>query len=460
MELPRLFVAPANLPPDTRHNWKATQKEGVAFGPMDAAGSFLPVLLARLGASNVQVGLLSAIPNLAGFLLAIPVGHFLQGRRNIVPWYSRGRFVNQLVIPAIGISLLLLPPEQVVPVIIVLVGLSAVVGSFANFSFYTVMDGLSGPNGRYELMSRRWAMKGAATAISLAVIGWILANLAFPHSYELVYIATGVAAVVGFSFARTFRIPDQVRRPAPEVRPSPRARASTSVREIAGERRFLAFLGRHSMLSLGLSMAVPLIPLYYVRQLGASDAWIGLIGTTQAVMTMSGYVLWRRMARRRGGGALVLVVSTIGVAVFPAVLAFTRAELAVAVFVAGYGVCLAGIELTIFDELMRAVPPGEATRFAALDQGATSFGGIVGPIAGALVAGALGIPAGLVVAALVTLVGAAMFAMSVLSRRRAVARGAGDGALPAADEPLRAGDGALPAEPSDTIAAAGSTKAS
>ena len=52
--------------------------------------------LARLGASNLQVGLLTTIPNLTGFLLAIPIGHFLQGRRNAVPWYAWGRFVGQL----------------------------------------------------------------------------------------------------------------------------------------------------------------------------------------------------------------------------------------------------------------------------------------------------------------------------------------------------------------------------
>ena len=159
--LPRLFVAPGNADPIARHNWVATQKEALSFGPTDAAGSFLPVLLARLGASNIQVGLLSAIPNLAGFLLAVPVGHFLQGRRNVVPWYSRGRFINQLVLPAIGVALVAMPTVDVVPVIIVLVGLSAIVGSFANFSFYAVMDGLSGPHGRYELMGRRWGMKGA-----------------------------------------------------------------------------------------------------------------------------------------------------------------------------------------------------------------------------------------------------------------------------------------------------------
>ena len=181
----------------------------------------------------------------------------------------------------------------------------------------------------------------------------------------------------------------------------------------------MAFLGRHAVLGFGLSMAVPLIPLYYVRDLGASDAWIGLIGTTQAALTMSGYFLWRRIARRRSGGNWVLLLSTSGIAAFPAILGFTRNEIAIAVLVGVYGICLAGIELAIFDELMKAIPANQATRFAALDQGASNFAGMTAPIAGALVAGALGIPAGLMVAGGVTAAGAALFAAAVLTHRRA-----------------------------------------
>lgn len=413
--VPRLFVAPGNAPAGTRHNWIATQKEALAFGPTDAAASFLPVLLARLGATNVQVGLLSAIPNLAGFVLAIPVGHFLQGRRNAIPWYSRGRVINQLALAAVGTALIALPTDQAVPAIIAIMGLAAIVGSFANFSFYSVMDGLSGPNGRYELMARRWGMKGLATAVSLAVIGWILAEVPFPRSYQLVFLATGVAAVVGFKYARTFRIPDHPPRARQAGFATRRARLAAFVREIGHERPFLRFLGRHAVFTFGLSMAVPLIPLYYVRQLGASDAWIGLIGTTQALLTMTGYFLWRRTVRRRGG-THVLIVSTIGAGAFPALLAITQWELGVAALVGAYGICLAGIELSIFDELMKAVPPNQAVRFAALDQGASNFAGMTGPITGAIVSAALGIPAGLILAGAVTLAGAGLFGLSVRAR--------------------------------------------
>jgi predicted MFS family arabinose efflux permease len=131
---------------------------------------------------------------------------------------------------------------------------------------------------------------------------------------------------------------------------------------------------------------------------------------------MTGYFLWRRPARRRGG-TWVLLPSTLGVAAFPAVLAITHHELAVAAIVGGYGICLAGIELALFDELMKSIPSDQAVRFAALDQGASNFAGMTGPIMGALLAAAIGIPAGLAAAGAVGLVGAGLFAASVVSRR-------------------------------------------
>ena len=157
--------------------------------------------------------------------------------------------------------------------------------------------------------------------------------------------------------------------------------------EILGERRFIGFLGRHAVFTFGLGMAVPLIPLYYVRVLGVSDAWIGIIGTTQAVLTMAGYFLWRGPARRRGG-AWVLIPSTVGCAAFPAALAVTHNELVVGVIVGIYGICLAGIDLALFDELMKSIPADQAVRFASLDQGASNFAGMTGPIVGAVLAAA------------------------------------------------------------------------
>src|SRR6185503_3599514 len=85
-------VTPLDIRSGTRaHNWRLVQVDSVFIGIVTASGTFLPVFLLRLGASANDVGLLTALPALTAFALAIPFGRWLQGRRNIVPWYSRMR---------------------------------------------------------------------------------------------------------------------------------------------------------------------------------------------------------------------------------------------------------------------------------------------------------------------------------------------------------------------------------
>jgi len=81
-----IFVRPVGGTPEQTHNWVASQKEVLFFGSLEAAYAFIAVLLVRLGATNLEVGMLSALPNLAVFLLAVPFGSFVQTRRNAVPW--------------------------------------------------------------------------------------------------------------------------------------------------------------------------------------------------------------------------------------------------------------------------------------------------------------------------------------------------------------------------------------
>ena len=84
---------PAELTPTQQKNFLNVQIDGIAIGLASAAAPFLPVFLARLGATNLQVGLLTAMPGFTGLFLAILVGRFLQTRRQVVPWYSTGRLM-------------------------------------------------------------------------------------------------------------------------------------------------------------------------------------------------------------------------------------------------------------------------------------------------------------------------------------------------------------------------------
>lgn len=114
MHPPRLSLAPQDATPVQRRNFTTIQIDGIGVGLESAASPFLPVFLARLGATNLQVGLLTAMPGFTGFFLAILVGRFLQSRTNIVPWFSASRLLVLSAYAATGFAPFVVPEEYLI----------------------------------------------------------------------------------------------------------------------------------------------------------------------------------------------------------------------------------------------------------------------------------------------------------------------------------------------------------
>ncbi|MBM4408433.1 MAG: MFS transporter [Chloroflexi bacterium] len=403
-------------PPETassavrRHNYLSVQLESAAMGVANAAGIFLPVFLVRLGATNLEISLLTAIPALAGFLFSIPLGAYIQQRRNVVPWYSRSRGASQLVYAATAVAVVLVPPAEAVVIVLVLWAFMTIPSTIGMVAFYAVMDGAAGPRGRYDLLSMRWSVMGLTTAITVAVAGQLLEWVAFPLNYQIVFVVFSVAGVVAAYYANRIRLPDH-----PPVTREPGASVRSRLRSFADllnrHRPFQAFVLRHFVFTLGTRLAVPLIPLWYVREAGASDAWVGIIGMSQSLILLFGYNFWRRQSRRRSTRSLV-IATTIGAALYPVVLSLSTDLIAI-VFITAYGAAVyAGIDLVLFDLLMRSIPQRHAVTLTSVETSVQNLASIIGPLLGGVIADLFGIAAGLVVAGVVTLAGALMFVVA------------------------------------------------
>ena len=117
----------SRTPPSAEiHNYRMNRGDSVAMGIINSVVPFLPVFIVRLGGSEFEVSLLTAIPAVSGFLLAIPVGQFLQGRQRIVPWYSGSRMVAHLSYAVAAVVVLLAPANAVVPALLVVWALAAI----------------------------------------------------------------------------------------------------------------------------------------------------------------------------------------------------------------------------------------------------------------------------------------------------------------------------------------------
>jgi hypothetical protein len=400
-------------------NWTLVQVDSVFIGIVTASGTFLPVFLLRLGASANDVGLLTALPALTAFVLAIPFGRWLQGRRNIVPWYSRMRLIAWSSYAAMAAVAAILPRDQAIPVMLAVWGLASLPSTAGLVAFPIVMDGAAGRDGRFDLLGRRWAIAGTSTAIAVALSGQFLNAVPFPANFELLFALISLAGFGSFLQSSRIVIPDQV--PAASVARTPvRLRVAALVSLVLANRSFVRFELRSLFYTASIGLSFPILPLFYVHEVKAPDAWIGIIGAATSAGGVVGYVAARQLARRRGA-AMTMLPSMLAMAAAPAVLSAIDWLPAVAAFGFVFGVAGAGVQLAMFDQLMRRVPLEHGVTFTSVDQSVQNIALVLAPNVGGLIAAAFGARVALLV---VALVGAIAFFLFAWSSRPAVVRGA------------------------------------
>ena len=397
-------------------NWRRVQLDSVFIGVVNASGTFLPVFLLRLGASASDVGLLTALPALTAFALAIPFGRYIQRRRNIVTWYSRLRLVAWSSYAVMAGASALLPPAQAISIILAIWALASLPSTAALVGFAMVMDGAAGPGGRFDLLGRRWAIAGVVATVSVALGGQLLSVLAFPTNFEILLVIVSLAGLGSYFQSSRIVIPDQV--------PMPRA-PSTPVHErlvglwrlVVANRPFVRFELRGFVYVASIGLSMPILPLFYVHEVGAPDAWIGVIGAAGSAGSVLGYLVARQLARRRGATMTLLPSLLVG-ALAPAALYFIGWLPAVAAIAFVSGVAGAGAQLALFDQMLRTIPHEHGVTFNSVDQSVANGAIMIAPVIGGFLAVAIGIRSTLLVVAAIGLAAFVLFAMDTVGRAR------------------------------------------
>lgn len=408
MNVSGLFSLSKDLTPIQRRNFLNVQIDGIAIGLASAASPFLPVFLARLGASNFQVGLLTAMPGLTGLFLAIVIGRFLQTRRQVVPWYSAGRLMVVSCYALTGLVPFIVAPEFQVLAILLIWAFATLPQTLVNVCFSVVMNAVAGPKHRYDLMSRRWSTLGFVQAATVALVGQVLDRLGFPFNYQVVFIGLSVGGLISFYYSSHITLPD-AEPTTPTPGESVRERARNFIALIRGQPAFVSFMLKRFVFVSGTTLGVPLFPLYYVRQVHATDAWIGIINMTHTAIMLIGYLFWSRQSKARGG-RFVLLWTTFVISLYPIVTAFTQQVEWLVVYAAISGIFQAGLDLVFFDELMKTFPAQYSATFVSIAQSAQYLSTVAAPIVGTLLADYIGLGGALIISGILRLVGFGLFA--------------------------------------------------
>jgi len=423
------------LPSGQRRNVLFVALDGAVIGLMSAAASFVSVWVVRLGASPFWVSLLSSMPSTIALVMTMPWSAFVVRQRHPGRVFAFARLAVHTVYPLVAVVPFFLPEEWAARIIVLIWACSAFPSSLSNIMFTLVMGNAVPGDKRALLMSRRWMVMGIANLVALPIVSQVIDRITFPRGYQLVYGINGLLAVLAFYLAMQLRVAE-TEPAAPVARAPALQRLRNAIEEVRAHRDFLVFVGGRGVLNLGLTLISAAVPIYWVNHLQASDAWVGYFNSAASAATLVAYIPWVRIKRRYGTRS-TLLPAVLAAALYPALLALTRAPAAVLPAIALNGFAGAGINLAFFDALLEAVPRGREARFIALNMTVVNLAGVIGPTLGAALLNGLPIQAVFVASTVIAMGGVGIFAFLGPSRERAEA---GAGKAVATEEAMAGGE--------------------
>jgi MFS family permease len=401
-----------------KRNFRNVQIDAVGVSISNIAAPFLPVFLTRLGASNFQVGLLTSMPGMTGLVLAIVTGQFLQTRKNIVPWYSVARLLVIACYTMTGLVTLVLPDQYAVIATLAIWAFATLPQTALAVAFSVVMNAVAGPEGRYALLSRRWFIFGLTGVVGTFFVTRTIDLISFPRNYQVMFMGLSLGGLISYIFSRRIQLPPRTLPTADPSSPSSSMSVQGYLALLRGAPDFVSFSSKRFVYLSAIALSQPILPLFFVREVNASDSEIGTINMAMTIVMLGGYIVWPRLSKQFGG-RFVLLATTLGMVSYPLLTSQTNRVDLIILYAGIAGFFQGGLDLVFFDELMKTVPPEYSATFVSLAQSMQYLSAILAPLAGTWLADGIGLGGALLVSAGLRLLGFLLFVLP--DRRRAPA---------------------------------------
>lgn len=350
---------------------------------------YVPVLVTRLGASPLLLGILTS-----GAALMLTVASALGPawlRR--VPDWPRNMSIPLLLWRSLLVwvpLLLFLPAFQAEAIVAVVVALNFVAG-FSNYTFTTFLSRMTLPDRLARLVSTRWTMLGVGMAVFTVILAAILDALPRPANYVIACALSLAIGMVGFFILR-------------QVRPLP-LDPQTATRPRARLRDFLAHPPARDYLLITLlahtavNAPGPLITLQMVRVLKATNVdfgwYLAIFWVSLAVVG-----LFVPQLTERFGDVRVFAAACAGMGLQLVILAFAPAL--PVTWIAGFigGATSVMLQVTAYGLMVQCAPPEKFEGYVGAYTAAVNFAVFAGPLVmSAMTDAGLPIAAGLLIAA-------------------------------------------------------------
>jgi MFS family permease len=394
---------------DDRNAWYLVAEiffASILAGAINFNGAYI----VRLGATNTEIGLLTSIPALLAVFLSIPAGRFLGTLPRRKPWLLaslmvyRFGFMLVALIPWLGIQFI--QPGTLAVSFLIVMSIPAIL---FNVGFTAMLADIIPTERRVSVFTARNAISSAVASVCVFLFGQFLSHGKFPSNYQILFIFGFTASLLSLYNLTKLQVPDSiVKTQSLPGKRSLRQRWDSLVRIFSSEPAFVRIMFNTFIYSIGMWVATPLYIIYYVRELKATDAWLGLLGTIANLSVLFGYAIWRWMIPRLGE-KLTIKVTFITMGLMPLMIGLSSSLTFILLAVALNGLLSPGASLTQLTMLLKSMPEASRPEYTAIYTAIINGGVFIFPLLGVALAGQFGISPTLIGCGLVAILGACSF---------------------------------------------------
>jgi MFS family permease len=385
--------------------------------------NFVTLFALAYGATNAQVGQLSAIGSLLAALALLP-GAWVIGavgkRKPIVMWAGAG-ISRMLLLVWAFMPFVVHQANAAIWAIIILNALIAFMGYFANPAWTSMVADIVPLAMRGRYFSNRNVVMSVMALGVVPLAGWLVtAGNRLPGlpmaGYQLVFLlafATGMISTYSFG-----KIEERV-DPAVSGR---RPRLIETARMLKSSPGFLGFVSSAFVWNMGLQVAGPFFNVYLVSHLGADTTAVGLLTAVSSLAALLTQPWLGRLADRKGSLWMQAVFGML-IPLMPLGWLVVTAPWQVTFINIASGVWWAAYNLANFNLLLEMAPAEARADAAAFYQFVVVAAAVIGPLAGGYLADALGFKLIFVLSSALRWIGALAFLWLSVGPARRAAKG-------------------------------------
>lgn len=373
---------------DVESGLRAVIRDGLASQAMVTftGGAFLVAFALKLGASNLVIGLLAAIPPLLQ-LIQIPSIYLVEKIRNRRAISVYASALSRTMWLLIALLSVFLPPKAGLTVLITALILHAALGAVSNSSWNSWMRDLVPQDRLGAFFSRRMRL-----ATGLGILLYLAAGFSIDllrklspdlelYGYSTLFLLGFLAGMLGVYFISTI----------PEPRMAAREGHSKFLEliltpfEDANFRKLISFLGSWNF---AINLAAPFFTVYMLKRLGMDMSFVIALTVLSQIMNLAFLRIWGKFTDLFSNKSVLALSGPLFLACILAWTFTTMPEkhlgtlpllVAIHIFM---GISMAGVTLASGNIALKLAPREQATAYLAANSIANSLAAGLAPILG------------------------------------------------------------------------------